>query len=141
MESSSLAFNTVLNVDEHVRTRDLLPYDTNYTTMVYDNSANVHICNKQNMFVREIRKCTNQGVATIGGKCHQPSVIGTFRWIRRNNAGKSHEYLVKDALFSPQSPINILSVTCFARQLNDLTGTGIYTKQLKSCFYWDSSKY
>ena len=41
----------------------------------------------------------------------------------------------------PQSPINILSVTCFARQLNDLTGTGIDMNQLKSCFYWDSSKY
>ena len=48
---------------------------------------------------------------------------------------------MKDALFSPQSPINSLSVTCFARQQNDLTGTGIDTKQLKSCFYWDSSKY
>ena len=36
---------------------------------------------------------------------------------------------------------NIISVTCFSRQLNDLTGTGIDTKQLTSCFYWDSSKY
>ena len=93
------------------------------------------------MFVGEIRKCTNQGVATIGGKGHQTSGIGTVRWIWRDDSGKSHEYLVKDALFSPQSPINIISVICFARQLNDLTGTGIDTKQLTSCFYWDSSKY
>ena len=103
--------------------------------MVCDNIANVHICNKQNMFVGEIRKCTNNGVATIGGKGHQPSGIGTVRWIWRDDSGKSHEYLVKDELFFPQSPINILSVTCFARQLNDLTGTGIDTKQLTSCFY------
>ena len=93
------------------------------------------------MFVGEIRKCTNQGVSTIGGKVHQTSGIGTVRWIWRDNSGKSHEYLVKDALFFPQSPINILSVTCFAQQLNDLTGTGIDTKQLTSCFYWDSRKY
>ena len=98
--------------------------------MVCDNSANVHICNKRKMFVGEIRKCTNQGVATIGGKGNQPSGIGTVRWIWRDGSGKSHEYLVKYASFSPQSPINILSVTCFARQLNDLTGTGIDKKQL-----------
>ena len=111
MKLFSSALTTVLNVDERVRTRDLLPYDTDSTTMVYDNSANVHICNKRNMFGGEIRKCTNQGVATIGGKGHQPSGIGTVRWIWRNDSGKSHEYLVEDALFSPQSPINILSMT------------------------------
>ena len=137
----SSALTTVLNVDERVSPRDLLPYDTDSTTMVCDNSANFHICNKQNMFVGDIRKCTNQGVATIGGKGHHPSGIGTVRWIWREYSGKSHEYLVEDALFFPQSPINIISVTCFARQLNDLTGTGIDTKQLTSCFYWDSSKY
>ena len=79
MESSSSAFTNVLNVDKHVRTRDLLQYDTDSATMVCDNSANVHICNKQNMFVGEIRKCTNQGVATIGGKGHHLSGIETVR--------------------------------------------------------------
>ena len=141
MESSSSAFTTVLNVDKRVRTRDLFPYATDSTTMVCDNSANAHICNKRNMFVGEIRKFTNQCVATIGGKCHQPSGIGTVCWIWRDDSGKSHAYFFKDTLFSPQYPINILSVTCFARKLNDLTGDGIDTKKLKSCFYWDSSKY
>ena len=93
------------------------------------------------MYVGEIRKFKIQGVATIGGKGRHPSGIGTVCWIWRDNSGKSHEYLVEGALFFPQSLINILSVTCFARQLKYLTGTGIDTKQLKSCFYWDSSKY
>ena len=39
VESSSSAFTTVLNVDKRVRTRDLLPYDTDSTTMVCDNSV------------------------------------------------------------------------------------------------------
>ena len=135
MKLFSSALTTVLNVDERVCPRDLLPFDTDSTTMVYDNSANVHICNKQNMFVGEIKKCTNQGVATIGGKEHHPSGIGTVRWIWHDDSGKSHEYLVEDALFSPQSPIKITRVTCFARQLNDMMGTGIGTKQLTYCFY------
>ena len=80
VEFFSSAFTAVLNVDNRVRTRDLLQYDTDSATMVCDNSANVHICNKRNMFVGEMRSCTNQGVATIGGKGHQPSGIGTVRW-------------------------------------------------------------
>ena len=75
----SSLLTTVINVDERVRTRDLLPYDTDSTTTVCDNSANVYIYNKRNMFFGEIRKCTNQGVANIGGKGHQPSGIGMFR--------------------------------------------------------------
>ena len=94
IESSASAFTTVLNVDEHTRTRDLLQFDTDSLAMVCDNIVNVHIRNKQIMFVGEIRNCTNQGVATIGGKGHQPSGIGTVRWIWRNDSGKSHEYLV-----------------------------------------------
>ena len=41
----------------------------------------------------------------------------------------------------PQSTIKILSVTCFAQQLNDLTGTSINTQKLQSIFYWDSNKF
>ena len=104
VESSSLAFTTVLNVDKRVHTRYLLQYDRDSATMVCDNSVNVHICNKKNMFVGEIRKCTNQGVATIGVKFYQPSGIGTVRWIWRNDSGKSHEYLVKDAFFFHNLP-------------------------------------
>ena len=93
------------------------------------------------MFVGEMRSSTNQGVATIGGKGHQPSGIGTVRWTWRDDIGKLHEFLIEDVLFFPQSPNNILSVTYLARQLKDLAGTGIDTKQLQSRFYWDLNKY
>ena len=46
----------VFNVDERVHARDMLHFDTDSTTMVYDNSANIHIYNKKYMFVGEIRK-------------------------------------------------------------------------------------
>ena len=105
MKLFSSALTNVINVDKRIHTRGLLPYDTYSTNMVCDNRANVHICNKQNMFVGEIRKCTNQGVATIGGKGHQPSGTGTVRWIWRDDSGKSHEYHVEDAIF----PHNIQS--------------------------------
>ena len=87
------------------------------------------------MFVGEIRKVSNQQVATIGGKGHQPSGIGTVKWIWRDDSKESHEYFVEDVLLFTQYPINILSVNCFVRQLNDLMGTGIDMKKLHSRFY------
>ena len=93
------AFASVPNVDERCRSRDTLHYDTDYSTMVCDNSANVHICNQRNIFVGEIRKVSNQQVSTIGGKGNQPSGIGTVKWIWREYPGKLHEYLVEYVLF------------------------------------------
>ena len=58
-----------------------------------------------------------------------------------NDEGNDHEYLIKNVLYFPQSPINILSITDFAKQLDDEEGTGIDTKQLISWFYWDRNKY
>ena len=109
--------------------------------MVCGNSVNVRICNRGNIFVDEILKVSNQHVATIGGKGLQSSGIRTVKQILRDDSRKSHKYLVEDVLFFPQSLINIMSITYVARQLNDLTGTGIYTKQLQYHFYRESNKF
>ena len=134
-------FTSVLNVGELFQSRYRLHYDTHSSTMVCDKRANFRIYNRRNMFVGEIRKVSNQQVSNMGGKGHQPSGIGTVKWIWRDDSGNFHKYLVEDVLFFPKSPINILSVTCFARKLNYLTGNGINTQQLKSIFYWDSNKF
>ena len=49
--SSLSVFTSVLNVDELCQSRDRIHYDTYYSTIVCDNSANFHICNRRNMFV------------------------------------------------------------------------------------------
>ena len=138
-----VAFTTVLNIDDRVNNleRDLSTWDTDSSSMVCDNSANVHICNKRSMFVGDLTPVINHKVATIGGKGHQPSGIGTVRWTWRDVKGKMHQYNIEDVLYFPESPINILSVTAFAKQLNDTEGTGIDTKQLHSNFYWSSNQF
>ena len=90
---------SVLNVDELCISRDRLHYETDSSTVVCDNRANVCICNRRNMFVGEIIKVSNQQVATIRVKVNQPSGIGTFKWIWRDDSGKLHEYLVEDFFF------------------------------------------
>ena len=126
---------TVLNVDERsqrIRENGMMSFDTDLATIVCDNSANVHVCNSKSMFVGELRPVPNTKVATIGGKGHAASGVGTVKWIWSDEDGKAHEYLIEDCLFFPQSPINILSVTSFAKQLGDEEGTGIDTKQQSS---------
>ena len=48
---------------------------------------------------------------------------------------------MKDVLYFPASPVNILSVTKFAGQLGDDNGTGIDTKRFHSVLYWQDSKF
>ena len=43
--------------------------------------------------------------------------------------------------FFPDSPVNILSVTKFADQLNDDEGTGIDTKRNHSVLYWNKKQF
>ena len=77
----------------------------------------------------------------IGGRGHAPSGIGAVKWSWKDDEGNSHKILVENTLHFLQSPINILSVTEFPKQLGDPEGTGIDTKQLRSRFYWDGNKY
>ena len=48
--------------------------------------------------------------------------------------------ILENVLYFPQSPVNVLSVTAFATQLNDDTGTWIKTSRFESTFSWDNEK-
>ena len=119
----------------------MFSFDSDSTTIVCDNSANVSICNTKSMYVGEMQQIHNTNVATIGGKGHPVSGIGTVKWHWKDDDGVGHEFLVEDVLYFPQSPINILSVTSFARQLKDKDGTGITTLQTQSRLFWDKNKF
>ena len=69
------------------------------------------------MFVGEIRPLQHMKVATIGGKGHKASGTGTVKWSWYDDDGILHEQFIQDVLYFPASPINILSVTEFAKQL------------------------
>ncbi len=93
------------------------------------------------MFVGEIRPLEQHFVATIGGNKNNAAGIGTVRWKWKDDNGKMHTYDIKNILFFPQSPINILSITEFAEQFGDDGGTGITTICRKSTFFWNGHKY
>ena len=80
-------------------------------------------------------------VATIGGKLNRPAGIGTVEWKWKDDYGKTHTYHLEQVLYFPQSPINIMSVTELARQLDDKDSTGIDTRMKYSRFYWEGNKF
>ena len=117
-------------------------FDDDGSTVVLDNSATGHICNTANMYVGTIRPVENDAaVATINGKDNSPSGVGTVDWNWRDDDGVLHTHRFEDVLYFPQSPVNILSVTCFAEQLKDLRRTRISTGGMDSIFTWDQNKY
>ena len=120
-----------LNIDKRIQDQSLA-FDTDASTIICDNSANVHICNDKSMFEGEIKRTNQHSVATIGGSKNSSAGMGTVNWRWKDDHGKSYTMKIKDVLFFPDSPVNILSITCLADQFNDDDGTGIDTKRTKS---------
>eukprot|EP00984_Skeletonema_dohrnii_P013467 scaffold5583_cov166-Skeletonema_dohrnii-CCMP3373.AAC.1 len=134
------AHSTVLNIDKRLQ-ESTMSFDSDAKTVICDNSANVHICNDESMFVGPIRRTDKHYVATIGGKQNNASGMGTVRWTWKDDAGKKHTIDLENVLYFPQSPVNILSVTSLADQQEDDQGTGIDTKRYNSRFYWNHGKF
>ena len=74
----------------------------------------------------------NKVVATIGGQVNFPAGIGTVKWSWRDELGEVHTHLIENVHYFPSSPVNILGITAFGRQLNDKEMTGIDTKWKRS---------
>ena len=133
-------YNTVLNLD-NASSSSSMSFDSDSSTCVCDNSANVHICNDKSMFIGPITKTDKHYVATVGGVKNSATGMGTVRWTWKDDNGRPHTYDIKNVLYFPQSPVNILGITVFADQLNDDEGTGVDTTRTKSKFYWEGNKY
>ena len=71
------AFTTVLNIDQRADQCNTIAFDSDSSSVVCDNSANVHICNTRQSFVGELKPVSSHKIATIGGRGHAPSGIGT----------------------------------------------------------------
>ena len=129
-----------LNMDKRVQDQSL-SFDTDAATIICDNNANMHICNNKSMFEGEIRRMDQHYIATIGRSKNSAADMGMVNWHWKDNDGKLHTIKIKDVLFFPASPVNILSVTSLADQFKDDDGTGIDTKRTKSRFYWDNNQF
>ncbi len=108
-----------------------------------DNSANAHICREKSYFTGEIVPVPPEsaGVATIGEQVLHPTGIGTAEWTWSDDDGVKHTMELQKVLYFLESPVNILSVTGLANQLQDSEGTSVRTHHFYSIFIWDDWKY
>ena len=139
----SCAFTTVTQIftaDELKQYQSHTSYDTDGIACILDNSANAHIWSIRSSFVtfQPIDSCK---VATIGGTDHRATGIGTVKASWQDDNGKSHTYELQNVLYFPDSPVNIISITAFANQLNDDDGTNIMTARHHSVFQWNFAEY
>ena len=95
------AFTTVLNIDKRTNERSSIVFDSDSSSVVCDNSANVHICNSRQSFIGELKSVTGHKVATIGGRGHAASGTGTVKWRWKDDTGNTHEYLDHNTLYFP----------------------------------------
>ena len=93
------------------------------------------------MFISPPRRTDQHYIATIGGAKNSAAGMGTTLWRWKDDGGNQHTIDVKNVLYFPKSPVNILSITSLADQFNDDDGIGINTKRSKSHFYWNYNKH
>ena len=107
-------------------------YDYNPKQCTVENSADAHIWSILADFIRDTLKILNPGpttgVLTIGGSNQYPHYKGNIKVSWFDSNGTLVKYILKGALYFPDSPVNITSVTAFIDQLDDDEGTSIMTK-------------
>ena len=125
---------------EQFSSKPNLFFDLQSSTAIVDNSANTHIWSNKNDFVNGSLKPyanTNDKVMTVGSESLSPSGIGKVQvqWLDDDN--QRFSIVLNDVLYFPNSPVNVISCTSLAHQLDDNDGTWIQTKRHHSIFEWD----
>ena len=122
---------------------DSTNFEYGATSCVLDNSANSHIWNKKEDFVRGTLHPLKElaSVATIGGSNFYPKGIGDLNVKIRDDNNMTSELVLKNVLYFPNSPVNIISVFCLADHFNDDHGISVLTSRNTSVLIWDNSKF
>jgi len=118
--------------------RDDVGFDDARVVLV-DNCANTHVWNNLEDFEEGSVKPINrlEGVATIGGSNFYPESVGRLPLSWKDEEGNPFSIVLENVLYFPQSPVNVLSITRLADQLeDDPFGTYIKTGRGKSELVW-----
>ena len=120
-----------LSSDDMDSLENIKSFDSDSQTCVCDNSANTHIWNNIKNFIPaslvKLSASASSSVVTICGSNVYPTSIGDVKIAWADDEGIPYRIVLKDVLYFPNSPVNVLSITAFAAQLNDDDGTWIKT--------------
>ena len=93
--------------------------------------------------MKETLKQLNEmsSVATIGGSNFYQTGIGNFNIKIKYDNDKISEFILKNILYFPNSPVNISSDVCLADHFLDDHGAYVQTSQKNSILKWDGEKF
>ena len=130
---------TALNAS-FAQTTESATFDTDSTTFVMDNSATGFIFNDKSPIQGDLCPVTDaDAVATIGGVDNYPDGEADIKISWKDDNGILHSHVFRAHCF-PNSPVNVFSVTMFAKMLQDREDTCIKTRAACSAFVWDFGK-
>ena len=136
-------------LDSASSTATITPFDADSKIAVADNSANSHIWNERKDFktFQSIDKSDlSEGVITIGDSATFPEGIGDVHTHWKDDNGKDHKFILKNALYFPKSTVKVISVSAFSLYSDELgdpdeKGTFITSRRSSSTLYWDHRKF
>ncbi|KAG7404582.1 Retrovirus-related Pol polyprotein from transposon TNT [Fusarium oxysporum f. sp. raphani] len=94
------------------------------TAWLFDTGSSVHICNDQSLFT-ELQPATRTVLVTGGGKVY-PSGRGTVKICFINKWGDQVPVNLKDTLFIPEFPVNVMSGLRLYKNGGWIDGNDIY---------------
>jgi len=125
-------------------------FDSDGIPFVMDNSANCHICTDKTFFTElhlftTMEKEALGSIGTIGDGAI-PEGFGNMRLIWKDDCRVDHEYIINDVFYVPNSPVNLVGVTKFGKQIEPKDkdfpeGTNIQTFTNHSVFTWDRGQF
>ena len=134
----------VYNASEAVNSTSFT-FDSDSVPVVIDNSANTHIWSRFDDFLEGSMSYFADdeaiGVVTIDDNECRPIARGTVIVSLFDDSNVECSIKLEEALYFPDSPVNVIGVTRLAEQLGDENGTWIKTRWRRSTFAWDHEKH
>ena len=141
------AFASVLATsdEDNLGENTMSSFDTDSSFWVCDNSATGHICNDASMFHGELIPSV-YGVATASGTSNSLKMGTVILWLR-DDEGVEHTFTLKECIYMPSSPVNILSTRRLSEHYPDgsgnpdTRGTGITSFYTHHELFWNGRKF
>ena len=96
--------------------------DTDSYEIAIDTYTSESVCKEKELFVGKIHSCRRLYIQGVGGKV-KVTGVGTIKIRIVDDDGITHELLIHNVLYVPESPVNLLSPQRWSEQSNPINGT------------------
>jgi hypothetical protein len=99
---------------------EVIPFDTDFSFWVCDNSATGHICNNKSLFSGKLVP----SIYTVGAATGttEPTLMGMVILRTTDDNGKKHAFTLTHVNCMHQSPVNLLLTLLLSKQYIDENG-------------------